>query len=494
MTWEKGEGLHVHEVCRKRYAAKAENPPAGKKRRIEIPMSPPSSIPRPELARTETSEPSTSSTSQSESTISQPSTRNLVNCSEFDFKNLCFLCGNNLDPRHKDIRRVKDHLLKNRLLSIAESRNDDFGEEVISRLQGTYSLVDARTPYHKVCYTKLTQKCYAKPHVDNTQNEQAFRNVMAHIENANTFKFNLSELRDIMGENTISDTILFKKLKETYGDEIVIIRHSGRQPKILYKQFDIVKLCSDWFCSDGTISDRQRGIIYQVAADMLRTEIMDATSNTTSYCPPAEFLRTVSTDIPPNLQTFLGHLLYKNDPDQESENRGIRDSIAHAIVSVLRPRGFISNLQLAIGTYIHRKTGSKLVIDLLCKLGLCASYHNIKLFELSNIMDSPKMNVEENSFVQFVFDNTDHNFATLDGRETLHCLGGIAVYTPEENISYEGGSKKLKIMPTTGVIASQKRIPIIPYETSNRNVIGDFTFSPVNSLRLGEAALFPCTY
>nr|CAI5850447.1 unnamed protein product [Callosobruchus analis] len=61
-------------------------------------------------------------------------------------------------------------------------------------------------------------------------------------------------------------------------------------------------------------------------------------------------------------------------------------------------------------------------------------------------MDPPNM-VKENAFVQFVFDNTDHNVNTMDGHETLHCLGGIAVYTPRDALSYEGGTKKCIRMP-----------------------------------------------
>lgn len=494
LSWEKGQCIQVHETCRKRYAAKPETPPQEKRRRTSSPVPSPSSTPRSESSKTGTPGPSLFSTAQPELSTFQSSTSNQTDSNEFDFKNLCFICGKPFDLRHKEIRRVQDHLLKDRLLAIANSRDDDLGEEVLSRLKGNCSLVQAKAAYHKICYNRFVQQIYDRQPLENAQNEQAFCNLINHIQNAATYKFNLKELRDVIGDNTMSDTILFRKLKQKYGDEIFISRNPGRQTEIFFKQFDIAKICGDWFCSDGNISDHRRAIILNVAADILRADIEIATFNTTSYSPPAEFLQTVATDIPANLQTFLGQLLYKNDPEKEAEKRGTRDSIAHAIVSALRPRAFISNLQLAIGTYIHRKTGSKLVIDLLSKLGLCASYHNLKLFELSTIMDPPKMNVEEDSFVQFVFDNTDHNVSTLDGRETFHCLGGIAVYTPEENISYEGGSKKLGKMPTTAVVASQKRIPIVPYEAPNRNGMDDFTFTSVTSLRLGNAPLLPCTY
>lgn len=387
MSWEKGESLQVHNACRKRYSAKPDKPPPEKRKRTEPPLPPPPSFSQ--------SEPSSSQSSESKSMESH----------EFDFEHLCFLCGNQQNPYQKKVSHVRDPLLKDRLLLIAETRDDDLGEEIISRLNGKLSLVQAKAGYHKACYNNFVQPIYARQPVNDTQNDEAFSSLISHLENSSTFKFNLKELRDIMGDNTMSDTILFKKLKQKYGDEIFIDRSPGRQTKIYYKQVDIAKICSEWFCSDGSITEQRRGVILNVAADILRTEIINANSPITSYSPPSQFLQTISEDIPPILQSFLRTLLYKDDPIKEANNQSMRDSIAHAIVKAIRPRSFTSNLQLAIGTYIHRKTGSKLVIDLLSRLGLCASYHDIKLFKLSTIMDPSKLNTDEDTFVQLVFDH-----------------------------------------------------------------------------------------
>lgn len=47
----------------------------------------------------------------------------------------------------------------------------------------------------------------------------------------------------------------------------------------------------------------------------------------------------------------------------------------------------------------------------------------------------------ENGFIQFVFNNTEHNVGTLDWKETSHCLDGIAIYTPEYTGSFGGFEK-----------------------------------------------------
>ncbi|CAH2101247.1 unnamed protein product [Euphydryas editha] len=103
------------------------------------------------------------------------------------------------------------------------------------------------------------------------------------------------------------------------------------------------------------------------------------------------------------------------------------------------------------------------------------------------------MNVE-NSFVQFVFDNTDHNVKTLDGKETCHCLGGIASYTPEWSISYEGIPVKLKKMPTTQSLVSKHVIPEVPYGTFNGKALESIKFVSTDQLCLGKALLLPVSY
>lgn len=48
------------------------------------------------------------------------------------------------------------------------------------------------------------------------------------------------------------------------------------------------------------------------------------------------------------------------------------------------------------------------------------------------------MTIGDGVHVEHVLDNTDHNVHTLDGHHTVHCLRGIAIYTPEQDVSYHG--------------------------------------------------------
>lgn len=92
-----------------------------------------------------------------------------------------------------------------------------------------------------------------------------------------------------------------------------------------------------------------------------------------------------------------------------------------------------------------------------------------------------------------MFDYTDHNL-TLDGKETVHCLGGIPIYTPEYTVSFESGSKKLPIMSSAFELTSQQGIETIPYGNFNWNAMKSIASVATRQLRLGKLPLVPQSY
>ncbi|CAG5109356.1 Protein of unknown function [Cotesia congregata] len=472
-SWEGKESVQVHIACRGRYSAKLDAPPAKKKK----------------LSEKETVECPVPSPSQC-------SVSPLPTNSEFDFKNMCFFCNKPLDSKHKKVIQVQNAYLKYKLLDIAENRNDDCGREMILRLNSVNCLVMSKASYHKLCYGRFVSSVQTAPKIPATKErlEEAFNNVTNFIETSHTYRFGMNELRKKMGDDYMTDEMFFKRLKERYGDDIYVDRHRGRETKVYYKRFEIPIICSDWFCDNNLVNQRQKFIITNIVAEMIRTEIQEMKAENQSYSPATKFLDSVSTSIPPLLQNFLSKLVYSDKSNEEDQNSVKLDIIAHSIISMIRPKSFISNLQLAIATYVHRKAGSKLIIDLLSKLGICATYYSLQLFEASTIKNLPEVIIDDDTFVQFVFGNTDHNVGTLDGQETFHCLGGIAAYCPKENISYQGGSKKLKKMPTAHEIASLKKIEIVSYQCPDISGMKDITFVNTASLDCGDAPSLSLPY
>nr|CAH7764460.1 unnamed protein product [Callosobruchus chinensis] len=280
----------------------------------------------------------------------------------------------------------------------------------------------------------------------------------------------------------LSNYVLFKKLKAHYGEDILIVQNSGKSPIFFYKAKTLFQNIDNWIGNPQCLSNLEKKILIDSVSEIIKHEVADQKYEINEYPPGKSFLETAATDIPRGLKRLLNNLLLVKSGSEPSEGLNVqRDSIAHTIISALKPKQFISKLGLAIGTYVLRKTGSKLIVNLLNKLGVSASYYHTQLYEASTIMDPPNMR-KENAFVQFVFDNTDHNVNTMDGHETFHCLGGIPVYTPRDTVSYEGGTKKCIQMPSAEEISSKEAIPIIPFTSSNTRKLDNITFLDTDSL------------
>lgn len=159
----------------------------------------------------------------------------------------------------------------------------------------------------------------------------------------------------------------------------------------------------------------------------------------------------------------------------------------------MKPHSFISHLHLAVSTCLLRKTGLKLVIGTLARLGACSSYYDTHFFEASCIINPTGMNTGD-SFIQFVFDNTDHNTHTLSGEGTFHCLEGVAIYTPEQEVSYEGKIKKLSKLPNEETLSAVNTIDVSWLPRLCRDVSDETEFIDTDEYNFEAFRPLPAAY
>ena len=74
---------------------------------------------------------------------------------------------------------------------------------------------------------------------------------------------------------------------------------------------------------------------------------------------------------------------------------------------------------------MHAKFSARRLIDCLYNIGLYASYSETARFEISIIDDPEKFNIVSDTYLQLIYNNADHNTATIDGKNTFHYMGGI---------------------------------------------------------------------
>ena len=96
------------------------------------------------------------------------------------------------------------------------------------------------------------------------------------------------------------------------------------------------------------------------------------------------------------------------------------------------PRVVFAPLQLGLGVQLHPHFRSTFVVDTLHSHYFCCSYAEVTKFErraaVNEGTDIPHF--REETFVQYVADNVDHNICTLDGHNTFHGTVIIAAITP----------------------------------------------------------------
>ena len=132
-------------------------------------------------------------------------------------------------------------------------------------------------------------------------------------------------------------------------------------------------------------------------------------------------------------------------------------SIGQAIMQATRPRVLLAPLQLGLSVQLHHHFASRFLIDTLYQHGFCWSYNEVQQFEKNAVLsygtDIPHYSSQ---FVQYVADNVDHNIRTLDGNDTFHGMGMIAIVTP----GTKNNNQILRVKVTPQDIAAVGRVPV----------------------------------
>lgn len=184
----------MHNACRKWYLSASIKSAAAKAAKLNTSSTSSAAIPG-------------ISSSLSESSSTQ---------NDFNFRDLCLICGKPWDQIHKQGYLVQHDYMKERLLDISEQRGDSVAIDVIGRLRGVESLVAVGGRYHKKCedmYSKIPSE-KSDSISKAAEIESAFKLVSEYIKDSEKGKFTLTELRNVMGDRCFSTTVLYRKLMD----------------------------------------------------------------------------------------------------------------------------------------------------------------------------------------------------------------------------------------------------------------------------------------
>ena len=228
-------------------------------------------------------------------------------------------------------------------------------------------------------------------------------------------------------------------LINTFPDDILI--HPSKYGHIItYIDAGTKKmLIANWYKKQQTLEKQEKRdniciLVGEITSEDIRAKIYD----TTSYPAPVDFLKEVNDDVPRYLKLMPDEIVLKNKRKPEEFER-IVTTIAHIIISAACTRSLLSPILIGLEAMFDKLYGSKELVQTLHAAGLTASYDGIRLFEAFLLVhsksDEEKKNMFKDAYILMVFDNTDHDVGTIDGKNTFHVEGGIKILTPGSVVS-----------------------------------------------------------
>jgi len=384
----------------------------------------------------------------------------------FDFKTLCFLCGRKCvdvskcrNPARERWSLVQKLELIENIRTEANNRRDKWGDEVSVRLSQVIDLVSSDGRYHRYCYQRFQKLGSSQPDKGSAttkggssadaNREEAFDKLCNYLEENDECQYAFEELKCIFLQlnpdiEPYNDTHLKRKMIQRYGNSLHFAELPGKKNVICFSGATSNILSDNWYKNRNSENEAQEELrVIRTAAAIIRREIKSKSYDCSQFPRIDEIANGGADLVPEVLKVLIYEIIQPTSKRQSPEKTKITKQtvdrkttmISHSIISAARPRSFLSPVQLGTGVSLHRKFGSKILIDILCNVGVCVPYKEVLKYERS--VTSQVSTRIEKGYVQFVFDNADYNVHTLDGHNTFHVMGGIVCVTPKSSLQVE---------------------------------------------------------
>ena len=414
----------------------------------------------------------------------------------FVWKHLCFLCGQAIGDA-ADKRCVSTLTLGKTVMETCRMRNDNWGIEVLGRLQSCNDLVAEEAIYHKNCLTRFKkglsvgtgENATGRP--ENKTAMEVFDKLCDRLESSCEKElYTLDDMCEIMSKmkpcetELDGDAVYSKKhvknlLIDRYGEHIFFAEIRGRKNVICFREMCSYIVSEKWYNSRQSNYEDEHARIVVSAAKLIACQIRDMTCDMNHY-PSFSDLAESDATIPPLLKLFMQSLI-KSELQQTS--------LAQCIMQTARPRGLLMPIPVLLAVELDHLYGSKFLLQHLSRLGFCSSYDEVTRFKKSVVLSPNSHDLAQNAepndtFTQFVADNVDHNICTVDGLGTFHGMGIISA-----SVSNSGnfGKSVLKIPRISGhvkvtEVCKGSKIKIVPYDSGRQSGLTQVELQSCQSL------------
>ena len=412
----------------------------------------------------------------------------------FDWKKCCLYCFQQRisEDGNEKVRKVQTIEIRELILRTCEERADSWGEDVQRNVMNCSDLIAAEAVYHKSCHRdfffgKASFPCLASGRYEDEIKSAHFENTCQWLElNGDLIKLNEAYeymINITVGQECYSQKRFRQKLKEKYGKNIVFHDSPGCSPLIHFENLSN-RSFEELYERRKECNDPES--IVRLSVKLMQDQLRQMTKHT-EYYPSDNDIQSIEKnldEIPQLLKSFLLLLI----PDKLKVA-----SIGQSILQCIRPRSYISLIQLALGASLDNVFGSRWLIETLHKLGFCLGYLTVLKHKQSAVLnqkiDSFAKFPYPGHFTQWIADNVDHNLVTLNGEETFHGMGLISVSTKTTTDACapieERSLLKTMTRVSNEVIIEDRGIPIVCPPIKNFK-LNDLKLRDVESLKVAS--------
>lgn len=270
-----------------------------------------------------------------------------------------------------------------------------------------------------------------------------------------------------------------KKLNEAFGNDIVITKGKNAE-RIICFRWNINKVIASKISASQSEDE-----IIRTAGKILKKKIECLEICADKYPSLEEISNGGIDSMPAELQMLMKSMSPKNQ-SKAFATKSL--AIQNAIVSLIRPR-LISPVLLGIGTFIHRKTNSRYLIDILNAYGFSSSYTEILNMQKCAALE-PQRKKLQNAYIQHSWDNADINIRTLNGHGTWHSMGGLEFVTPSTSSIVSNNLHRFNCKLSAEELGKYGALPIKTYTKPKNNGLKYMKVeSVVSAFRQNESKL-----
>ena len=367
-------------------------------------------------------------------------------------KGSCIFCTVVRKTINRKVERLSDCLTKDGCDAIVAAAPRSSNERIKSLVLSGVDLIAKEAQYHKSCRREFFREFDNQPESTETSNKQLHKATFEALsqlieeyvigDGRSMLATSLMELykREYLNSGGTEDAIdsytvqaLMKKVMDRFGNKVTISLYNHRKGNYIYR--------SDKTEGEARASlhnDEERNIhMIRTTALYLRSVIQTMPKWETPTPTSMSALKGCSPDIPDEVILFFKTLMNGIHSPSCNENKDVLDRKVLAMASDAvynTSRGGVrpwkhTVLGLGVGTL----TGSKLILQILNRLGYSLSYDEVKSLETEfaytveeNDRDAPDgVKNDPNLGTGLAWDNYDVNMETVDGKDTLHATVGI---------------------------------------------------------------------